>query len=364
MIFLYTILGSYILLLFYFSIGFLRTKIFNLTKEVKPVSIIVCARNEEKYIAHCLGSIFAQKYPLELIEIIFVDDASDDKTFHIAKNILNNSHIQFQIIQNGVKKGKKASLKEAIQLSHHELIITRDADTFTTSPNWLSSLVAFQIQKQSDFIIAPIALTNNNGLLWALQAIENNTLQVFSAGSNFFKQSFLCSGANLAFTKNIYNQCNGYESHLHILSGDDVLFLEEVKKIKGSKIDYLKTKRAIVYTFPNYSFKSLIEQKVRWAGKFKHNQNFINRLLAIVTAMVNAAWLFCFIDGFIHPSNNGATLVFILIKICIDFLILFVASSFIKNKNLIWYTLPVAFIYPIYACVVAVLSVFYKPQWK
>jgi len=350
----------------YYCIGFLKTKTVRHfeTTQFKSVSIIICARNEEKYIGRCIAGILSQKYPLHLVEIILIDDASTDKTLSIAQTILKQSKIKYQIIENKTKKGKKLSLSDTIKMANHELIITRDADTFTVSEEWLSHIVLFQTEKQSDFIIAPVALNNNIGLFWALQAIENNTLAVLTGGSHFFHHPFLCNGANLAFTKTIYHQCNGYDAHLHLASGDDVLFLEQVKKLPGSKINYLKSEKAIVYTYPHHSLKSLFNQKIRWASKFKYNSNPLNTFLAVLIFIVNFAWLFCFVDGFVHPSNNGGTFLFILIKLGLDFLILLVASTLVKNKNLLWYSLPVGFIYPLYACVVALASVFLKPQWK
>ena len=366
MIVLYCILGAYSLILFWLCFGFLKTKTFYTHSQhsSRKISIIITARDEEKYLARCINSIAAQDYPRDLMDIVFIDDASSDHTLSIAKSLLMQSGIHHQIIKNTSRHGKKLSIRKAVQLAKADFIITRDADTFTISNFWLENLMDFWSQTQSDFMIGPIALSNYNGLLWALQAIENNILAVIAAGSSYYKIPFLCSGANLAFTKKVFNQTNGYQSHLHIESGDDILFLEEVKKIPGVKINYLKTEQALVYTYPCFNFKSLIEQKVRWAGKFKMNSNIFNSFLAVVTFLVNILWLFCFIYWFISPSNNVAPFIFVLLKLGIDFLILLGSFKLIKNKSLLWYSLPVSLIYPIYTCIVAIASLFLKPKWK
>ncbi|MBT5338679.1 glycosyltransferase, partial [Candidatus Falkowbacteria bacterium] len=49
------------------------------------VSAIITTKNEEKHIENCLRSIRDQTYPKHLIEIIVVDNNSDDKTAAIAK---------------------------------------------------------------------------------------------------------------------------------------------------------------------------------------------------------------------------------------------------------------------------------------
>lgn len=49
------------------------------------ISVIITTKNEEPHIADCLGSIKNQTYPSGLIEIIVVDNNSNDRTVEIAK---------------------------------------------------------------------------------------------------------------------------------------------------------------------------------------------------------------------------------------------------------------------------------------
>lgn len=53
-------------------------------KEVKKITIAIPARNEEKFIGHCLDSLLLQTHPKELTEIIIVDGASADHTKQVA----------------------------------------------------------------------------------------------------------------------------------------------------------------------------------------------------------------------------------------------------------------------------------------
>ena len=359
-------LAFYFLFLLYFAVGFIKAEnyysIQNFDDEF--VTIIICARNEEKNIVHCLTSIIKQDYDAKKINLILINDASTDNTVKHAEFILSKAKINYKIISNAQQKGKKQSITYAMQFVNTELIVMRDADTFTTSTTWLKTISDFYCQTHSDLIIAPIALANNNGLLWALQAIENNVLAVLVCGSTYLKKPFLCNGANLVFTKSVFEKVNGYFNHINIASGDDVLFLEDVKKIEGININYLKSQNAIVYTYPAFSFSQLINQKVRWAGKFKSNKNNINLILAILSFLVNAFWLFSLIYGFLVPLKSHLGLFFILFKLLIDSLLLFLASRFLKNRSLIWYVFPIGCIYPLYACVVAIASFFIKPKWK
>ena len=84
MIELFTIIGTlsaliYLCILLYLGVGIIRTKT-ELTDEQPFVSVIVAAHNEAKNIAVCLDSLLNQDYPEEKMEIISVNDRSEDDT--------------------------------------------------------------------------------------------------------------------------------------------------------------------------------------------------------------------------------------------------------------------------------------------
>ena len=359
------LLFIYTLLLIVPAIAFLKTNASSpKTKHSdKEISILICARNEEKYLPRCIKTIIEQEYDLRKIQLIIIDDASADQTFKFAHTILEHSKIDHTILRNPTKLGKKKSIIEAMKIAKYEMIITRDADTYTTSKLWLRSISDFQNETESDMIIGPLAISQNSGALWALQAIENNILNLISCGTANLKRPFLCSGANLIFSKAAFYKTNAYQSHLLVESGDDVLFLEDLKR-KNGKINYLKNENAFVYTYPAWNIGMLLTQKVRWANKFGANKNFLNFILAMVTFLTNLAMLICMFNGFLVPQNAVLGLIFIGIKLFIDNLLLFLASGFIRSKGLTLYILPVALVYPVYVLSIGIASLFIKPTWK
>src|SRR5688572_27632361 len=78
--------------------AYLKTKTFLIpsNRSETAFSIIICARNEEKHLGLCLKSILAQNYNKNLLQIIVVNDASEDATLKIAKSILEASGIDYQ----------------------------------------------------------------------------------------------------------------------------------------------------------------------------------------------------------------------------------------------------------------------------
>ncbi len=330
---------------------------------LQPVSILICARNEERNIVACLEGILRQDYPHDLMEIVVVNDASDDRTGSFAKELLSKSGITAKVITNPVRKGKKASMAFAISHASCNLIVTRDADTSCPSPNWLQHMVSPLLRHDLTLVAGPVTLKPNSGLLWALQAIEQNILTMVGGGSIQLRLAFLCSGANMAFSKKLFDATGRFKNHLHIESGDDVFFLNDVKKIKAAKIEFLNHPAALVYTSAMGNFKTLLNQKARWASKTKYNGNLINLFVALLTGFVNAAWLVLLVYGWLFPEKNTWLMVFLAGKLVSDIILLLPSLFFTRNWSLLLPAFTVGFIYPVYACVVAVYALVRRPSW-
>ncbi|MDI9340547.1 MAG: glycosyltransferase [Sediminibacterium sp.] len=349
------------------AVGYIRLRTHRLPPGFTPgerYSIVICARNESDTILPCLYSVIQQRYPKDYIELILVNDASTDDTLAKAEACLSGIGIPYRIVSNSVPLGKKRSLTAGIAAASHGWIITRDADTVSTSPYWLASIESHRQISDSNFIICPVSIRRGFGLLWAVQVIETYILQIFTGGSVYFKFPYLCSGANLAFSKPVYLAVNGYASHLQIASGDDVLFLEDAKRHPDTRISYLKDSPANAETRAHYSLKDLLSQKARWASKFRVNPNGWNTFFGFVVFVTNFVWLIQLAVGFLNPDYASFGLIFMVFKLLIDILLLFLADGFVKNKQLWLFVLPSGFIYPVYAVLVTFYAIFTKPEWK
>jgi cellulose synthase/poly-beta-1,6-N-acetylglucosamine synthase-like glycosyltransferase len=327
-----------------------------------PVSIVICARNEEQTIIACLESILKQDYPKQLIELLVVDDASTDATFTLAEHTLSASQLRYTIIRNETPLGKKRSLAKAIAASTESLIITRDADTYSVSEHWLSSLAAFHTQEGVDVIIGPIAIEHHRGFLSTLQNLENRILRMISAGSVYYSLPFLNSGANFAFTRAAYNQVGGYGSHLHIASGDDVFFLQEAAKLKSLKIGFLNSVKALVYTYPATTFANLLQQRARWAGKVLKRPTIVALTCGLLIIAANLIFLGALIALFFHPQLQVIQIV--IFKAGMDIFLLFLAGLGFEKRPSLFQVLSMVLVYPLYLLASSVAAIFIKSRWK
>lgn len=97
------------------------------------VSIIIRARNEERYISSCLQSVFRQSY--KDFEVILVDNMSSDTTVVKAKKF----DVKVLTIEDYLP-GKALNL--GIKASNGEFIVSLSAHCIPKDSNWLSNLLS------------------------------------------------------------------------------------------------------------------------------------------------------------------------------------------------------------------------------
>ncbi|MCK9255216.1 MAG: glycosyltransferase family 2 protein [Bacteroidales bacterium] len=127
----------------------------------KSVSIIVPCYNEEKYIENCLNSILDFDYPLDKLEVFFIDGMSNDLTREIILKY-SKQHSFIKLIDNP-KKTVPFALNKAIKLAKGEIIIRLDAHA-SYSKNYIKYLVE-NLQKLN---------AANVGVVWKTDVYNKN----------------------------------------------------------------------------------------------------------------------------------------------------------------------------------------------
>jgi glycosyltransferase involved in cell wall biosynthesis len=94
-------------------------------KRKTRVSILMSVYNGEKYLEETLQSILKQDF--KELEVIVVDDGSEDSTYQIMKE-LSSKDKRIKILKQRRNKGKAAALNRAIEKIRGEYIIIFDAD--------------------------------------------------------------------------------------------------------------------------------------------------------------------------------------------------------------------------------------------
>jgi dolichyl-phosphate beta-glucosyltransferase len=101
---------------------------------IDSLSIIFPVFNEQLRINNSLNKIkkFIVYSKLKYLEIIFIDDGSEDKTYFVIKNFISlfsfNKKIKLVLLKNYRNFGKGHSLKKGVKYSRAQWILTSDID--------------------------------------------------------------------------------------------------------------------------------------------------------------------------------------------------------------------------------------------
>lgn len=98
------------------------------------LTIVVPVFNEEKNIVRCLTSIFNQKYPRNRLEVIVVDDISEDNTVREAKRFPVN------ILRNDAHDGEVGKMI-GFNAAKGDLFYYLDADVELRGNDWITKMI-------------------------------------------------------------------------------------------------------------------------------------------------------------------------------------------------------------------------------
>jgi len=354
----YLIIFIYCFSILYFAVSFSITKNDTYSKKQdKTVSILIPFKNEAHNLKSLLNNLINQSYPKENLEIIFIDDNSTDAGNEIIKKFTQ----KYQYIKCVFSKeqGKKNALKLGVQQSTAEIIIHTDADV-SLNKNWVNSIVN-SFSDEKTLLSFGSVVFEHNSFFAKLQSLELISLSGIAASTAMIKHPILISGANLAYRKQLKQTF--VESINNIASGDDMFFLEKVKKEYPNSIKYIKDTNNIVKTNAEKNIKSLINQRIRWAGKTKKMKDIEIILTGLLSFLSNISIVIISIS-YVYSNNIFFILSAVIIKFFTEFIALFIYSKHFNQQELIALFPILFFIYPIYIISIASFSLFLKPKWK
>ena len=343
-------------------------------EDAVKISIIIPARNESANIKACLDSICLQSYPAHLYEVLVIDDHSTDDTASIVKNYpaTNIRLISLQdVLQNGIINSyKKKAIEIAISKATGQLIVTTDADCIIPE-KWLQTIAEFYGQTNAALMVMPVAflpITQSDELgaklLSIFQSLDFMVLQGITGASVYKKAHSMCNGANLAYTKKVFEEVGGFKGIDHIASGDDMLLMHKIFRLYPEKVLFIKSPEVIVQTQPAPNLKAFINQRIRWASKAdKYDDKRIFVVLLLVY-FFNVWLMVLIIASLFLNSLLYYTLILIVAKTLVELLFLIPVAAFFSNSKLLYYFPFAQPFHILYTVVAGWLGKFGSYSWK
>jgi len=234
----------------------------------KPVSVIICARNEEENLRKFLPLVLEQDYPE--YEVVVVNDASTDETENVLAELsvrypqLRYTHLP---VNERFMRGKKLALTIGLKAAKHEHVVLTDADCYPVTDQWLQQM-ASGLTGETKIVLGYGGYEPRKGLLNLVIRYETlfTAMQYFSQA--LAGRPYMGVGRNLAYHSSLFFQNKGFTGHYHLASGDDDLFVN--RHATGRNCAVVTNREAHTRSLPETTLRGWIHQKQRHLSAGSH----------------------------------------------------------------------------------------------
>ena len=331
----------------YFYLGvFLKVPLHKSTiinQKIRPVSVIICAKNEAENLRKNLPAVLEQDFPD--FEVIVVDDCSTDDTLNVLTDLKQtNTHLKITSIENNDKfqHGKKLALTIGIKAAKNEWLLLTDADCMPASNKWLSFMHnGFADHKA--VVLGYSGYKKHNSLINNIIRFDTMFIAMQYIGLALKGRPYMGVGRNLAYRKSLFFQNKGFASHLNLLSGDDDLFIKEVATKDNTAVELAKESHT--YSHACGSFKTWYYQKRRHLTTGKYYKKSIKSILLtehLSRMFFYAAFVFLL---FIHVAPIIVLPVFIF-RMTTQLIVYKLTMKKFKEKSLLFSSIIYDFLLP------------------
>jgi cellulose synthase/poly-beta-1,6-N-acetylglucosamine synthase-like glycosyltransferase len=233
------------------------------------VSVIIPARDEAEHIGGALEDLARQDYPEDHLEVIVIDDRSEDGTGEIARGyqgrIAALQVLRVDACPEGVSP-KKHALQRGFDVARGDILITTDGDC-RFHPGWITSLVG-RFESRTGLVTGlTIFDRKQREPFWQrLQQLDYLSHSFLAAGAIGCGWAFNCNGSNLALRRVAFADVGGYSAFRQVVTGDDTLLLQRLKQSGRWKVTFSADPRSLVRSYPEETPGAVLQQRLRWGS--------------------------------------------------------------------------------------------------
>ncbi|MDZ7266311.1 MAG: glycosyltransferase [candidate division KSB1 bacterium] len=301
------------------------------------VSVLVAARNEERYLAACLQTLVQCDYPAEHLEILVIDDRSTDRTREIAADFAHR-HPRVRVVSLTQRlagmSGKASALCQGLAHATGEIILVTDADCLVP-PTWVAALVR-HFTPQTGLVGGFTLLSPFHTLRPAqapdhcgsrVQTLDWMFLLAIGAGAAGWGRPLSILGNNFGFRRQAYEQVGGYQA-IGFTIIEDFALMQRIVRTTAWRVRFPLDPATAIYSFPPASWREFLHQRQRWAAGGKEMglpaKTLMGMGFSVQLALVLAA--------VVSPALLAAGL---LLKLGSDFAVLWRCASVLRARPLL-----------------------------
>jgi len=274
--------------------------------EPRPVSVIVCAHDEEQNLRELIPILLQQQHPD--FEVIIVNDRSNDGTYDFllaeTKKTAAHHYPSLRMVHAATvpahMNGKKYGITLGIKAAKNDWIVLTDADCRPTSDRWLQS-ISSKCADDKDMVLGYSPYQMEKGFLNLFIRFETLFAAIQYITYAILGNPYMGVGRNLAYRKSLFLNNKGFNGFLGVTGGDDDLFVNQHATAKNTAI--CLGENSMMTSIPKRTWREYFHQKVRHLSvgkKYKFKHRFLLGIFSIshaITWFAGVPLLFVF-SGF------------------------------------------------------------------
>lgn len=291
------------------------------TSYTPTVSFVVPAKNEGDNIGQTLRCFADINYPLNKVEVIAINDGSDDNTLEEMENAqrdLSPFIKRFEVVDWKVNKGKREGMAAGVKMAKGDIVLFVDSDSFI-EPDCVRHLVKYFTNPEVGAVSGHTDVHNaQENLLTRMQTVRYYiSFKIYKAAESVFGLVTCCPGCCSAYRRAYLNEFIDEWLNQSFLGkkctfGDDRSLTNFV--IRKYKSVYSSEAKA--RTVVPSSFRKYLKQQQRWkkswiretmiAGSFMWRKNIFASLFFytyVYLALVSPVVFFRAVLW--HPISDG-----------------------------------------------------------
>lgn len=231
-------------------------------QDFPSVCLIVPCYNEENNVERAVKSLVDLDYPKEKLEVIVVDDGSQDNTFLKATAFAEkNKRVRVFRKENG---GKYTALNYAIEKTSSEFVGSVDADSYVDA-SALKKLMRYFDDPKVTAVTSTVKIAEPKTILEGVQFVEYLIAAFLRKVFSFIDSISVTPGPLSIFRKEVFKVLGPYrEAH----QTED---LEMAFRLQKANCKITHAIDAVVYTKGCETLKELFRQRLRWRRGFLLN---------------------------------------------------------------------------------------------
>jgi len=244
------------------------------------ISIVIAAKNEEAHIAETIHHCFRSRYPAEKMEIIAIDDGSDDGTW----KAMTDLEAQYPTLKNfrfEKNKGKRHGMAYGAQQATGEILVYVDSDSYV-EPEGVYRIVQPFLDPSIGAVSGHIlAVEEEDNFISKMEAARYYVShRIMKAAESVFGAVTCCPGAFSAYRRTAVMRV------LDVWLGQRFMGTEATFGDDRSLTNYILRTHQVIYhagarcvTYVPDAWRKFFRQQLRWKKSWSRETTVAARLM-------------------------------------------------------------------------------------